>query len=367
MKFSSIYILSAILSLAGCTSSTQKENQFSFKNGVNLAHWTDHLFEGRTYGDPLWFDYEDAKWIAAQGLDHIQIRVSGKEISGDNGIINDQRLVILDSAIVWAERESIGVVLALMEFPIFSFDSLSIPEEQKNKQLEDQVLFWRNLASHFSRYGDNLRFNIHGRVGALTDDVNYLNNYNLKVLQAIRETNPDRVIYLPSLSLESLEELQVPVDANIAVSIDYDRLDVFSVQHMGPSVVGENFPTIAFPDTVPDLSPYVADGHWLLPYSGKELSEDVVANDFQKILVWRKSLPVAIEIYLPTWGYYTGWPFNPKSVEDEQSIINYGRTMGNTCDKYNIGWAIYDYNSGMPIRIGDKPSILLGSLNLKKK
>ena len=84
----------------------------------------------------MWFSEKDVKWIAGQGLDHIQIRVSGKEISDPDQGLNRERLKILDSAIKWCVKAKLGTVISLMDFPDKLVDKTLPKEEQSEQQIE---------------------------------------------------------------------------------------------------------------------------------------------------------------------------------------------------------------------------------------
>lgn len=374
-----LLFLSFAFLCVNCEAQKETNQKFTFKQGVNIAHWTDGLFTGRTYGDPLWFAEKDVKWIANQGLDHLQIRVSGSEISNTDTSLNKKRLAILDSVITWSQKQKMGTILTLMSFPEFEIDATLTEVKQTEIKLQKQITFWENLASYFSEKGSNVRFNIFGRINNLTDDSTYLNKYNNKVLEAIRKTNATRKVYVLAFNFDRLNELQLPKnDTNIGV-VTGDRYGALSIFMYRISTYDfpENFPLIKFPSTLPDFSTILEKDHWAQEFSNVTLNKNYIDTYFEKATNWLKTQNPSVEFYIPVWGYYTGYPFEPKSVEDSQSIIHYSQAFSNTCKKYGFGFAIYDYNSGMPIHYTNnegspknnngEASILLQALKLKKK
>lgn len=370
MRHQSITLLFILFTweLTSCDSQHEETHQFTFRQGVNLAHWTDHLFEGRKYGDPKWFNATDVAWIARQGLDHIQIRVSGVEVTNPDNTLNLQRLSVLDSAIVWCKRENLGTIITLMEFPGFDIDSTLSVADQNNIRLQKQVVFWEALSSYFAGYGPSVRYNIHGRPGTLPKDSVYLNNFIHRVVKAVRKKNPERKIYLPAVSLKKLHQLSIPKeDPNICISADYEDMDIFALQYARPYFFPLDFPHIGFPDTVPDLANLLEKKHWAQAYSRAILDENYLNKDFDKVVSWMQEHAANREFHITAWGYYVGYPFDPKAYEDPKSIENYAKAFYKSSADRNLYWAIYDYNSGMAIRdsLGD-PAVLLKALPLKK-
>lgn len=371
-----VFISGALVSLK-IIEKDSKNYKYTFKQGVNIAHWTDGLFTGRTYGDSLWFAEKDVKWIANQGLDHLQIRISGSEISNKNASLNKERLAILDSVILWGKKENLGTILTLMSFPKFKIDTTQTKVKQTEIKLQKQVAFWESLASYFSEKESNVRFNINDRINRLTDDISYLNKYNKQVLKAIRKTNPTRKVYLLAFNFDRLNELQLPAnDTNICITTgdNYGASEVFMYRN-NTYDFPENFPLIKFPSKLPNFTTILEKDHWAQEFSNVTLDENYIDAYFEKASIWLKTQNPALEFYIPAWGYYTGYPFEPKSVEDSQSIVNYSQVFYNACKKYDFGFAIYDYNSGMPIHYTNnegspknnngEPSILLQAIKEK--
>lgn len=360
------------------TSNDQKiAQEFTFKQGVGVNHWASYPIKGWSYADSRWFNKTDVEWVSEQKFDHIQLYVSGEEISNPDYSLNKERIAVLDSVISWNKKEKLGTIITLSRFPEFKIDTLLSKETKDSLTLQKQVAFWGKLSEYFSKKGLETRFNIHGNVNSLTEDINYLNQYNLKVLEEIRKSNPVRKVYLPIYTFEKMKEMVIPNnDKNINIScdlIDDSAVVVFTMQHAFP----ENFPTIKFPGTIPDLTSILKEGHSDAKHSNIVLNESYLDKDFEKVLLWMATNAKNIELYIPSWRYYTGWPFIPESVEDEESIISFGESFSKSTKKYNINWAVYDYNSGSPMRYTNNPgspansngeiSIVLQGLNLKRE
>lgn len=361
------------LLLLNCKEQEKTVNQevaqeFTFKQGVIASHWTDHLIFEMSYADSDWFNHEEVKWVANQGLDHIQIPLSGNLITDDNGEIIKDRLAPLDSAIVWSKKEKIGTIINLMNFPEFKIDSTLSEETQASLKLQKQVDFWGELSNHFSKQDSNLRFALYGR-GNLTENIGYLNEFNTKALQEVRKSHTTRKVYLATFGIDKLNELLLPKnDKNIGLWCSYvGAEDVFVYQH---SIYRfpENFPLISFPTTLPNFSTVLEKDHRAQQYSNVTINEDYFEKRFENATSYIKSIAPTIEIYIRSWGYYVDLPIDPEAVEDKESIHNFAKAFRNATTKQNIGWAIYDIRTGMAVKdsLGNATPILNG-LDLKKK
>lgn len=365
------YLFPTVLSLllvSAVFGQKNNETTYTFRQGVSIAHWTDALFQGRTYGDPKWFSEKDVQWIARQGLDHMVIRVSGREVSDENGL-NVKRMAVLDSAISWAAREKLGVIIHLQEYPLHVKDSTAGIMQQEAQQLTMQIKCWSEFGKYFARYGQHVRFNIEPSDEWLPKTTTGINRYNNALINEIRKYDSNRKLYVVTAQADSLTFITLPDDPNIIINVKYDAIPIFTGQAWIHASYPD-FPGIKFPGKVPDLSVYnlPADFDWAMPkkYANSNISERDVESDLKKYNAWRSKFYPSSELYVPFWGYATGFPFNAANATDKESIANYARAFAKACEENKISWAIYDYNSGMAVNINNEPSVLLEALRLKK-
>lgn len=368
MKNTSQFICLSLLMLLLVNSNTSAQNdsqKYTFKQGVIATHWADHIFS-MPYANPDFFNPKDVKWIAEQGLDHIQIRLSGSLIANEENVINSERLSALESAITWAQKEKLGVIINLMNFPEFKVDTTLSQSVQDEINLKKQAEFWNKLSKYFSKYGTVLGFVLHGRITDLTNKATYLNTYNARMLKEIRKSNPTRKVYIATLGIDKLKGLNIPNDEFIGLSTDYRGAEfVFAFQHSA-NHFPKNFPLISFPTTLPDLSNLVEKNHIALKYTKLKLNEDYFSKTFSLARSHINLLKKNIDIYIPFWGYYVDSPVDPQAVKDKKSIHNFAKAFDNATKRQNIGWAIYDIKTGMAIQNEDRtPTPLLEGLNLK--
>lgn len=360
----SIFILSG--SFSGSIPRQDLSENFSFKQGVALNHFTSYPIKGWTYADSSWFNGKDAAWIAAAGLDHIQLFVSCKEITNEDLSLNLTKLAAVDSVISWCKKASLGTIISLVQFPVFSVDTTLTKEQQQEILLNKQSEFWGRLAGHFKFHGPNLRFVIDNvsNGGAEARNIFYKG-----ALAEIRKTNITRKIYLTASS-NQLDDLRFPEkDRNICIAAEMavgsdevnEALDVFLYQH----AFRKKIASVTFPGTIPALDSLRKD-HWARKYSNTVINASYLDAKFRRIRNWMASHHPGVEFYISHWRYFTGYPYNPATTVDENSIRNFGAAFSATTSKYQISWCIYDYNSGSCIRYpnGHK-ALILESLKLK--
>jgi len=369
MKNINLFICLSLLILLLTNTNVSAQNdsqQYTFKQGVIATHWTDHI-PIKSYASPDFFNQKDVKWIANQGLDHIQIRLSGSMVSDENNQMNLPRLSALSSAISWAQKEKLGVIINLRNFPKYKIDTSLSQGAQDALKLQKQAEFWSELSKYFSKHGAILGFVLHGRVAGLTDNITYLNAYNTKMLKEIRKSSPKRKVYFATLDISKINELSVPDnDKYIGITYDYSGAEyVFAFQH-SIHHFPESFPIISFPTILPDLNTLLEKDHVTLKYSKVELNEGYFSHAFSQARAHVDTIAKNMDIYIPYWGYYVDAPVDPQTVKDKKSIYSFAKAFDNAAKGQNIGWAIYDIKTGMAIQNEDgTPTPLLKGLNLK--
>ena len=98
---------------------------------------------------------------------------------------------------------------------------------------------------------------------------------------------------------------------------------------------------------------------WATKFSGAELKEDYFDNKFSMVRQWMQQHHPGKEFYVPHFRYWTGYPFDPKTVKDTKSVTGFISAFARAAKKYNINWCFYDYNSGSGIRYPNGEKALL--------
>ena len=358
------------LSAAYAQAQTPKSSPVTFKKGVCITHWADFLFEGRTYGDPEWFGEKDMRWIKEQGFDHILIYLDGTEIAHEKGDLRPARIEVLDTTISLARKYNLGTILSIQKYPPIPEDSLRSEQEQAKLTTEMNNKFWKSLETSLKHHGNNLRYNIAGEPRLLTaSHIQYYKTIVPSIYKIIRSENTTRHLYITNYSFGLTDSLTLePGMKNISIAFKLGSHQLFSAQHGKPFWFPENLPPISFPDTLPDLTAYLAENSPFVQLSEKVMDKSLIESDIKRVTrnIERNNYKT-VEKYLLDWGYYTGYPYDPTTTRDSLSIKNFAHAMASVIDTSHLSFSIYDYNSGMAVNLNDAPSFLLRYLDLKKK
>lgn len=375
-KMKTYLIMLCVIALSVQISGQSKSkltNTFTFKHGVSLNHWTGSQIDSFTYADPKWFDKKDAEWIATTGVDHIQLYVTGTEIITTDEKIIAEKIAAIDSLISWCKSLGLGVVISPGRMPTVVIDNTVSREERVELTLKKLVANIAVFSTYFKNHGQNVRFLLN--IGS--DDKEIRNRYYQLAIAEIRKTNPDRKLYLTASGIDRLPELSIPKDdLNLIVAAEMaqstegkaDAIDVFAWQFQDYFFT-DKMPQIKFPGVIPKLDEsMVTDlGRWALKFSNTKIEKNYFDNKFKKANQWMKQNHPKLEIYIPHFRYWTGYPFDPNSVKDQKSVNNFISSFAEAAKKHKINWCFYDYNSGSGIRYpnGNK-AFILEALRLEK-
>lgn len=330
---------------------------YTFKKGVNISHWLSQNYGTKTYGAP-WFNREDVTWIAQQGFDHIRFPVDGTIWLRPDGSLDLTKIAPFEQALAWARENRLGAVLDMHFLPGASFD----PANPQSSVFVDQALqarvadFWRRVASRFASEGANLRFEILNEPVAPQNQ--QLNAFNTRMLAAIRESNPTRVVYITSnqfSQLTTLPDLTIPNDPNIAITVHYYEPLIFTHQRASWLQLPANMPVVNFPGTVPNLNGVLPPNHFLIGWSGRQLTVAQIDEAFQNAANLLRSRAPGKEVQLGEFGAFEAGPIDGRR--------NYVSAVARAAERQGWGWAIWDYQDSFGVRAAnDQPTPLLRAL-----
>lgn len=316
----------------------------TFKRGVNVSHWLSQNYDKRPYAAP-WFTEEDVAWIARQGFDHIRYPIDGRVWLRPDGSLDESKIAPFDRALEWTRAHGLGAVLDMHFLPGASFD----PDNEERAAFTDVALqekvadFWRKVATRFADEGEYLRFEILNE--PIAEDNRQLNPFNARMLAAIRESNPTRVVYITSNrygSFQTVTDLEVPEDPNVAITLHFYEPMVFTHQRASWTRFPDDMPKVEFPGTVPDLSKSVPAEHWGRASSGKELTVAEIDAAFDRVAAWARTHAPGREFYLGEFGAYDRAP--------DPSRRAYVAAVVRAAERHGWGWAVWDYQGGFAVR-----------------
>ena len=340
---------------AGPAAEAAPGTAFTFKRGVNISHWLSQNTDTLTYAAP-WFGERDVAWIAQQGFDHIRLPVDGRLCLMPDGSLDTAKLTPVDDTVRWARARGLGVVLDMHFLPGADFNGAGEGRAFEDPALQEKVAdFWRRLARRFANEGPWLRFEILNEPVAPTNQ--QLNRFNRRMLAAIRESNPTRLVYLSSnrwSNFSTVDDLEVPEDPNTAITVHYYEPMVFTHQRAPWAGFTDTMPAVPFPGRVPDLTGATADHHPLNVRTGDELTVANIEAGFSKVAAWAALHASGREIYLGEFGVYTS--------ADPASKRRWISAVRAASESRGWSWAVWDYNDSFGVRnaMGHATPILQG-------
>ena len=343
-----ILLLCGLL-LAGCThqqavvSPVSRPSALVYRHGVNISHYISQL-GSRNYASPGQFSQRDMEWIARRGYDHIRLPIDGPLLINDDGSIRWERLEAVDQVLRWAKTHGIDVILDMHKLPGTSFSGNIDARLFENEQMQATAIrLWQGIAVRYKEVGPELRFEILNE--PVSDDAELVTAFYARVLAAIREISPERKVLVCSNrwgqfgTVRHLEPLLD--DPNVVVAVHFYEPHIFTHQKASWTGAGHpDFPDVPFPGIVPDIRPYVAADHYGVDDIGSRLTEESVREEFRHLAEWMNGQQV--EVHLGEFGVY--------HKADDQSKRNWYRLVLEECEKYGIGWAVWDYKGGFAVR-----------------
>lgn len=320
---------------------------YTFKRGVNISHWLSQNSPQRPYAAP-WFSEEDVAWIGAQGFDHIRLPVDLRLCVTPEGALDEAKLKPIQDTIQWAGSRGLGVVLDAHFLPGADFNSVGGDKRvYTDETLQARVAdLWRNLARRFAGEGPWLRFEILNE--PVAEENRQLNPFMHRMLAAIRESNPDRVVYVTSnkwSSFSTVQDVELPNDPHVALTLH--TYEPMAFTHQRASWVGfkDTLPPVSFPGKVPNLAGHTTEHFNVGIHEGQELTAAQVEASFEKVDAWLKKNAPTIEVYVGEFGVYR--------AADADSKRRWISLIVSQCEKRGWSWAVWDYQGGFAVRNPD--------------
>jgi endoglucanase len=320
---------------------------FTFKRGVNISHWLSQNGGNLTYAAP-WFGEKDVSWIAAQGFDHIRLPVDVRLCLAADGSLDEARLKPISDTIAWARPRGLGVVLDAHFLPGADFNSVGGDSRvYTDPALMEKVAdVWARLARRYANEGPWLRFEILNEPVAAGNK--QLNPFMHRMLAAIRESNPTRIVYVTSnkwSSFHTVGDVELPADKNIALTIHYYEPIVFTHQRAPWVGFTDDLPAVTFPGIVPDVTGHTLPHYHQKLHAGDQLTVAQIEKAFADVSTWLASHAPTIEVYVGEFGVY--------HTADADSTRRWIATVRSAAESRGWGWAIWDYNDSFGVRKAD--------------
>jgi endoglucanase len=307
-----------------------------FLHGVNLG---DYLEAGR------WAMKVDAGEFAAmkrEGFDHVRVPVGWHRYVGPapEFKLSPEIFSRVDFAVTNALNNRLAVMINIHHF--------SALDENPTNAAAEFLAIWQQVAEHYKNFPPQLALELDNEPHQNATTA-LMNPIYAQVIAEIRETNPQRTIFVEPGgwgSIGELKNLVLPPDDNVIVSAHC--YDPFYFTHQGATWTGGETPVtgIIFPG--PPATPLVPDANlhlknYLLDWIKKYNTLPAEKNPSSKIAFADKLK------YVRAWSDFYGRPvhlgeFGAIAKAAPESRANFCSAFRQTCERENIGWCLWDWS-----------------------
>ena len=307
-----------------------------FKKGINLGNRLDAPNEG-DWGGVI--EAEDFPFIAQRGFDHVRIpiRFSGHALAESPYTIDAAFFSRVDTVLDQAAAAKLAVVVDMHAYDELASDAAG--------QRDRFVALWTQIAARYETRPDIVAFELLNEPYSQLDTT--WNDVMLPAIQAIRATNPRRLLIVDSVFWADptrLSTLTLPDDANIMAAIHLYEPKLFTFQ--GQDWIGAAFLTTGVifpgPPTTP-IEPVQAAkdatwaNQWFVDYNTKPAATNpsgpaTVTAQIALINLYRQSK--GRTVYNGEWG-----PQDGGALDSRVRLVSEVRQQ---CESAGIGWAIWE-------------------------
>jgi len=307
-----------------------------FKRGINLGNRLDAPNEG-DWGGVI--QAEDFPFIAQRGFDHVRIpiRFSGHALAESPYTIDAAFFSRVDTVLDQAAAANLAVVVDM-----HAYDDLAANVAAQRDRF---VALWTQIAARYQSRPDTVAFELLNEPYSQLDTT--WNDVMLPAIQAIRATNPRRLLIVDSVFWADptrLSTLTLPDDANIMAAIHLYEPKLFTFQ--GQDWIGAAFLTtgVIFPGPpATPIEPVQAAkdatwaNQWFIDYNTKPAATNpsgpaTVAAQIALITAYRQSQ--GRTVYNGEWG-----PQDGGALDSRVRLVTEVRQQ---CESAGIGWAIWE-------------------------
>ena len=339
--------LFAILGAIGCSGTTGPEPEpfvsgvppaaaAHFMKGINLGNRLDAPNEGDWGGI---IQAEDFPFIAQRGFDHVRIpiRFSGHASAESPYTIDAAFFSRVDTVLDQAAAANLAVVVDMHAYDDLASDVAA--------HRDCFVALWTQVAARYQSRPDTVAFELLNEPYSQLDTT--WNDVMLPAIQAIRATNPRRLLIVDSVFWADptrLSLLMLPDDANIMASIHLYEPKLFTFQ--GQDWIGAAFLTtgVIFPgppatpvDPVQAAKDASWANQWFIDYNTKPAATNpsgpaTIAAQIALIAAYRQSQ--GRTVYNGEWG-----PQDGGALDSRVRLVTAVREQ---CESAGVGWAIWE-------------------------
>ena len=315
--------------------------------GINLSHWFAQSPRGNYSREHLttYNTERDLDLIARMGFSHVRLTLNPKAVSdAPEGLpFHAERLALLDAAIAGFLARHVAVVVDL-----HPDDDFKTPLAKDDAAVERFVAFWRALAAHLAGTDPERVFFEVMNEPVIADAARW-NAVQKQVLAAMRASAPRHTLIAggPLWSgPDQLVRMEVVADRNVVYN--FHCYEPFRFTHQGASWAGDwvkglkNAPYPSSPEAVAGVLADLPDEKArenMIQYGKENWNAEKIDAVIARAAAWgkKKGVPLTCNEF----GVYRTAPAADRNrcIEDMRKAL----------EKYNIGWAMWDYAGGFSV------------------
>jgi endoglucanase len=316
------------------------ETASRFARGINFGNY----LESRLGTWDISYSADDFVRARAEGFDHVRLPVAWHLYTGPGPEFQlaAQIFSLVDAMVAEAGKNNLGLLINWHHFDEFTSAPLAA--------LDKFQTVWRQIATHYASAPHSVVFELlnEPRDAASTTVMNPIHEQTIRI---IRETNPDRTIFIGTGKYNSIDDLNLLLlpdeDENLIATVHI--YDPFLFTHQGATWAGPELLTRGIiypgPPAVP-LTPHPqASASWVRAWIELYNTEPAETNP-SSTLAFQGKLRRAAQ-----WTGYFGRPvyvgeFGCFETADPVSRVRFYREMREVMDAEGLGWAMWVWKAG---------------------
>jgi endoglucanase len=318
-----------------------------FSKGANFGNY---LEAPRSQDWGVRYTERDLDAVKSEGFDHVRLPIRWNDYAGPAPDFKIEQSLFgkVDFLVTNSVSRDLSIIIN-----IHHFDELT---KEPQAETEKFYALWRQIAEHYAKHSDRLAFELLNEpMGAATTEI--MNPIYAKAIRVIRDSNPNRTIFVgPGKwnSLDEVEKLKLPEDdRNLIVTVH--SYEPFLFTHQGASWTGADTSTIGIvypgpPEKPISPAPGARDKRWFERYNTLPRAENpsgpvAFTARMEKVARWaaENNRP----IHLGEFGAY--------EKADRASRVRFYTDMRRTAERLGFGWAIWDWKAGFKYWTGEEP------------
>jgi len=339
-----VMMVAMVLSTALPTGAAEKDKGFEIRRGTNISHW---LSQSTRRGEERarFFTEKDVELIASLGFDHIRLPVDEEQLWDEAGNKEPEAFALLHSALGWAQKRNLRVVVDLHILRSHHFNAAEKPLWTDPKAQDKFLALWRDLSAELGKYPVTLvAYELMNE--PVADDPEDWNRLVEKAVRQVRRNEPHRKLVIGSnkwQSVDTFDQLRVPPDdRDIILSFHFYTPMLLTHYRASWTNVGKYQGPVSYPGLLVDpgeiekLDPEVAG---IVKSNNGAYNRERLEGLLEKPLALAQKLD--LPLYCGEWGAISGAPEAPR--------LQWYRDMRANLEKHGIAWATWDYKGGFGI------------------